>query len=82
MTTLLFRGWVRKPGGRWTVAVQAGSERQCWRLLDEIKNEGKSIDKAVLPAGRTPSQRYGMGCPRDVPVTRQRLRRAAGGGGS
>jgi hypothetical protein len=61
MTTMLFRGWVRKPGGRWKPVVQAGTERQCWRLLDEIKREGKSLDLAVLPAHKAPSQRGGIG---------------------
>jgi hypothetical protein len=47
-TTLLFR---------WAAVVQAGTEKQCWVLLDEIKSEGRGIDKCVLPAGRSPSRR-------------------------
>ena len=62
----MFKGWIRKVGGVWTPRVQAMTEDACWRELLSLTSEGRTVDKAVLPADQEPSQRGGMGCPRPV----------------
>jgi hypothetical protein len=59
---IMWRGWLRKGGAcAWLPVVQARSEDQCWRELLAIDTKGQTVDKAVLPADRRPSQRGGLG---------------------
>lgn len=70
-------GWYRTGRGRrWQVVVQADTERECWRLLDNYRDpRSAECERCVLPQGETPPRRNHV---EECITVRERRRRRFG----
>jgi hypothetical protein len=52
-----FTGWLREGGGRWRQAVTGPDAGTCFARLMAVGVTAKSVERLVLPRGRTPRDR-------------------------
>ena len=76
MTSETFVGWIRfhqgMTRGPWKPVCRAGSEWECWDLLDMVPRSSKCCDLVVLHEGELPGKV--LAAPPEA-----RVRRSAGG---
>ena len=49
-----YAGWSRVDGGPWLVACTAATRGGCWDALLRVPKAGRSAERCVLEAGRSP----------------------------